>query len=117
MNEWIKTYKNNIVIAVTPTTYLNYYHNIVSRKDVLNVVLDDDDENIFERLVFTDDNDQILSDSVEYRNKHKTYYLREIHEDRLYFKSVYSVLGNVLHMHNQSPEKVADMIIERFHLK
>ena len=96
---------------------MNYYHNIVSRKDVLNVVLDDEDENIFERLVFTDDNDQILSDSVEYRNKHKAYYLREIHEDRLYFKSVYSVLGNVLHMHNQSPEKVADMIIERFHLK
>lgn len=117
VNECIKKYKNNIVVAVTPTTYLNYYHNIISRNDALNIVLDDDDENIFERLVFTDDNDQILSDSIEYKNKYKNHYLRAIHEDRLYYGRVYSGLENVLHMHNQSPEKVADMIIDKFCLK
>lgn len=53
--------KEDLVLAVTPITYIEYFEEYLYAPGVLPVELFDSAENIFSRLVFSDENDRIYS--------------------------------------------------------
>lgn len=83
----------NKVIAVTPLSYAGAIIPIISSQDVFSIELTDTPENIFERLVFSDENDVIYKDD-DYKNSRKSHYLADIQEDLLWYGSVYQNITN-----------------------
>lgn len=77
----------NKVIAVTPLSYAGAIIPIITSTDVLSIELTDTPENIFERLVFSDENDVIYKVD-DYKNARKDHYLADILEDFLLVKSL-----------------------------
>ena len=65
------------IIAVSPITYVDAIKPLMRSKDILAVELCDSAENIFDRLVFSDENDIIYTDD-EYKNQHRDHYLEDI---------------------------------------
>lgn len=105
------------VIAVTPMYYSSHFSKYLKKRDdVIGIELQDTPENIFNRLVFTDDNDQVYEDSAEYREKYKAYYLREIKKDITYYKKSFARIENKFQINNDPPEVVADRLITEFGL-
>lgn len=107
--------KSNIVIAITPMSYPCYFKDVLENDDVIAIELRDTPENIFDRIVFSDENDIVYKDD-EYKNTYSAYYLKEIKEDLAWYGKVFSVIDNKYDMNNQKPDKVADEIINRFDL-
>lgn len=106
----------NQVIAVTPISYADNFEQYLLRDDVLAIELLDDAENIFERLVFSDEHDQIYKDD-ECKNAHKDYYLSEIKADIQWYGNVYKNIRNKLYICNDEVETVVDRIIINYKLK
>ena len=105
----------NKVIAVTPLSYAGAIIPIISSPDVFSIELTDTPENIFKRLVFSDENDVIYKDD-DYKNAHKDHYLADIQEDLSWYGSVYQNITNKFFVDGKLPEKVADEIILLYHL-
>lgn len=105
----------NKVIAVTPLSYINDIRHLFSSPDMISIELTDSAENIFDRLVFSDENDIIYKDD-DYKNRHRDYYLREIQADLDWYGSVYSDIENRFDISGMTPEKVVTEIINQFHL-
>ncbi len=57
-------------------------------EQIIAIELQDSEEHIFERMVFSDENDNIYKDDA-YKEEHKDYYIRDIHEDIVYVKRVF----------------------------
>lgn len=106
----------NKVIAVTPLSYAGPTIPIINSANVFSVELLDSPENIFERLVFSDENDVIYYDD-NYKNKHKNHYLNEIKEDIHWYGSVYSIIRNKFHMAGRSTREVVDALIHEYNFK
>ena len=106
----------NKVIAVTPMYYTRWFSKYLKRDDVLAIELQDEAENVFNRLIFADENGEVYADSVEYREKHKKYYLSEIKKDITFYKKPFSRIENKFQMKNDPPEVVADRLIEQYNL-
>lgn len=106
----------NKVIAVTPMSYPEYFEKYTRRSDVIAIELRDTVENIFERLVFSDENDVIYRDD-EYKNARKNHYMREIAEDLIWYGGVYRNIANKYDINNEEPSVVAKALIERFNLR
>ena len=73
---------NNEDFVMTIT--LIYIENIVNRivnTDTISVELIDNLESIYERIVFYDENDNLMLDSQEYRDEHKEYYVKSLKND------------------------------------
>lgn len=107
----------NMVFAITPISYSHNFRNRILEKDVLAIELVDTPENIFDRLVFSDENDNIYTDD-EYKNLHRDYYLSEIEEDIKWYGKVNSEIG-IKHkfiMKNDSTERVVERLIAEYHL-
>ena len=62
--------KRDKVVAVTPIAYMEYIRKFLLRKNVLAIELCDTPEHIFDRLVFSDENDVVYQDD-DYKNAHK----------------------------------------------
>ena len=101
------------VISVTPLSYADTIVPIINSPDVFSIELTDTPENIFKRLVFSDENDVIYKDD-DYKNAHKEYYLNEIYEDLLWYGSVYKNVSNKFFVNGKVPEEVASEIIHLF---
>lgn len=108
--------KDDVVCAITPITCLDYFYDLIFQDGVLSIELTDTVQNIFDRLVFTDDNDQIQEDSREYSLKHQDYYMRDIFQDHLYYHRIYKVLENEFKMEGRSPQEVVDALIDYYKL-
>lgn len=106
----------NCVIAVTPIAHFQFFYGLIDEDDALPIELYDDKNNIFNRLIFTDENDAVLDDSKEYREKHKEYYLREIEEDLDYYHRNYSVFNNLFDIKGMNPEDAVSTIIKSYKL-
>lgn len=113
-----RLFKNpaNKVITVTPMSYPEYFLPFIKRDDVLSIELVDSPENIFDRLVFSDENDCIYKDD-EYKNAHKDYYLNDIQKDLEWYGLMNSEIENKIDVNNDSQEVVAERIISEFNLK
>lgn len=103
------------VLAVSPIYYASNFNQYISRKDVMAIELQDLPENIFQRLVFSNENDEIYKDE-EYKNLHKKYFISEIKKDIACYKSSFSKVKNKFHMNNDSVEIVLDRIIKDYNL-
>ena len=75
----------------------------------------DSAKNIFDRLAFSDENDNIYRDDA-YKNKHKDYYLREIQDDLAWYGSIFSDIQNKFDMDGRDPAHVAEALIQEYHL-
>lgn len=105
------------VIAITPMSHLEYFEKYLRRKAVLVLAIEliDASENIFDRLVFSDENDVVYRDD-DYRNAHRGHYLKEIREDLKWYGRCYRSVKNKLNVNNDGPEVVVDRIIIQYGL-
>jgi len=106
----------NMVIAVTPISYPEDLKEKMT-DDVLTIELYDTPENIFSRLIFSDENDNVYEDD-QYKKDHREYYLEAIQEDLDWYGKIYAEIGinNHLFMDNNSPAEVVDRIISKYEL-
>lgn len=110
--------EEEIVLAVTPISYAENFKTRIIADDILLIELYDTPENIFSRLVFSDENDNIYSDD-NYKNEHKDHYIKEIQADLDWYGMINDRIGirNQLLVDNDPPEKVVDRIITEYGLK
>ena len=101
------------VIAVSPMSYPEYFLRYLNQKEIVAIELTDSAENIFERLIFSDEEDNLYED-LEYKNLHKDYFMKDIEEDLAWYGQVYQKIKNKYNISNQSPEEVADKIIQLY---
>ena len=108
---------DNMVFAISPISYTDNFRTRVIAEDVLPIVIADTPENIFERLVFSDENDKIYIDDV-YKNMHKEYYLKDIQADIEWYGSIFDKMGivNKFIMTNGSIISNVDRLIQEYHL-
>lgn len=105
----------NKVIAVTPLSYIKDIRYLFSFPDVICIELTDSAENIFDRLVFSDENDIIYKDD-DYKNQHRDHYLEEIQADLDWYGSVYSGIKNKFDISGMAPKDATIKMIDEFHL-
>ncbi len=107
--------KENEIIAVTPISYPGNLIDLLDEPDIIAIELRDTPENIFNRIVFSDENDVVYKDD-EYTEKHKEYYLREIREDLRWYGSVNRFIVNKFDMNGLDAETVANQMIDKYGL-
>lgn len=105
----------NKVIAVTPLSYAGAIVPIINSPEVFSIELTDTPENIFARLVFSDENDIIYRDD-DYKNARKDHYLAEIQEDLAWYGFVYQNITNKFFINGKTAAKVTEEIIHLYHL-
>lgn len=105
----------NKVIAVTPLSHIQDIRYLFSSPDAVCIELTDSAENIFDRLVFSDENDIIYKDD-DYKNQHKDHYLEEILEDLDWYGTVYSDIKNMFDLSGMAPEEAVPKMIDEFRL-
>ena len=105
------------VVAVTPISYAGFINDILQRNDVVAIVLEDTPEHIFDRLVFSDENDVIYRDD-EYKNARKDHYMEDIAEDiRVYNMNTFRMIDRKFFVNGETPETAVERLIEEFGLK
>jgi len=110
LKDLLEEYKDNIVIAVSPIYYARNFNSLLDLDKVIAIELQDSEEHIFKRLVFSDENDNIYKDDA-YKEKHKDYYMRDIHEDIVYARRTLKKIENKYFIDNQSVEQVVDELM------
>ena len=94
----------------------NAYEDFFEDTDIICFDLTDRTENIFKRLVFTDDNDNLLHIPQSYLNKHKAYYMREIQADFDYFHTLYASKMDSISMDDKSLDEIVEKICKKYKL-
>ena len=83
--------KDNFVMAIS-FIYIEEIVNNITNTETISVEITDNLESIYDRILFYDENDEIMLDSKEYRDKHKEHYINEIRNDmrasNLEFRSI-----------------------------
>ena len=115
ISSWIKE-KENVVIALSPVVYLDAYEDFFEDSDIICFDLTDRAENIFKRLEFTDDNDNLLHIPQSYLNKHKAYYMHEIQADFDYFHTLYASKMDSISMDDKSLDEIVEKICKKYKL-
>ncbi len=107
----------NLVLAVSPITYPDSFYSSLKGDDIILIELRDTAYHIFQRIIFSDEEDRIYTDE-KYKMAHKTQYIKEIQKDLKYYGTIYQNLGaSRFDINNDSPEKVAQRIVEEYHLE
>lgn len=104
--------KEDVVIAVTPINYADGINELFELENVIAFEVQDTAECIFDRLLFTDENDVIIENNEEYKLEHASYYLNEIKEDMVYYGNVYEEVENKIFLDCKSAEEGASMIYD-----
>jgi len=104
-----------MVFAISPIYYAVNFNKYVSQEDVLAIELQDTPENIFDRLVFSDENDVIYQDD-DYKNQHKKHYISDIKKDITWYKKSFSKITNKFFVNSDPVEMVVDRIIKEYQL-
>lgn len=107
LKDLCEEYEDNVVIAVSPIYNARSFNSLIDLEQVIAIELQDSEEHIFQRLVFSDENDNIYKDD-EYKEKHKDYYIQDIHEDIVYARRIFKKIRNKYFIDNRSVEQVAD---------
>ena len=110
LRDLLNEYKDNLVIAVSPIFHARYFNSLLNMERVIAIELQDSEEHIFERLVFSDENDNVYKDDA-YKEKHKDYYMRDIHEDIVYVKRVFEKIENKYFINNRPVNQVVDDLL------
>ncbi len=110
LKDLIEEHKDNIVIAVSPIWYARNFNYLLDLERVMAIELHDSKENIFERLVFSDKDDNVYKDD-EYKEQHKDYYIKKIHEDIVYARRVFKKIKNKYFINKRSVDQVIDELM------
>lgn len=110
LSDIIRESTGNIVIAVSPIWYARFFNRLLDLDQVIAIELQDSEENVFQRLVFSDEEDNIYKDD-EYKEQRKDKYIKDIHEDIMYAKNLFRKIKNKYFMNNQSVDQVVDGLI------
>lgn len=110
--------EEDVVFAISPISYIENFKTSIISDDNLLIELYDTPENIFSRLIFSDENDEIYTDD-NYKNANKDYYMKETQADLDWYGMVNAKIGihNRVFVNNNSPEEVVDRIIMEYNLK
>lgn len=108
--------KGNKVIAVTPLSYMQDIQRRINDPAILTIELLDSAQHIFDRLVFSDENDVIYKDD-EYKSKHKEHYISEICKDLKWYGFVYRDLKYHFDMNGKSAKAVVEDLINKYQLR
>lgn len=114
LSDIIKKSRENIVIAVSPIWYAKFFNRLLDLEQVIAIELQDSEEHIFQRLVFSDEEDNIYRDD-EYKEQRKDMYIKDIHEDIMNAKNLFRKIKNKYFMNNQSVDQVVDGLIVMIH--
>lgn len=71
---------DNFIMTITLIYIKEIVENIINA-DAISVELIDSLESIYDRIQFYDENDQLMPDSKEYRDKHKKHYIKQLKND------------------------------------
>ena len=98
--------EENMVFAISPISYVDNFKSKIAATDVLSIELIDTAENIFDRLIFSDENDKLYKDD-DYKELHRDYFLNDIQQDIDWYGKVYSQMGitNKFEIQNESPDQ------------
>lgn len=88
LKELVMSHSENIVVAVSPIYYSRFINPLLKVKNLIAIELQDSAEHIFQRLVFSDENDVVYKDDA-YMEAHKKYYIKDIQSDILFVKRIY----------------------------
>ena len=101
---------DNFVMSMS----IMYYKRIVDRiikSDCISVEIVDNLENIYDRILFYDENDEVIPDSKEYRDAHRKHYLKEIESDmKISFKEYKNIPK--FKLNGQKFEEVIDELVD-----
>jgi len=64
LKDLLEEYKDNIVIAVSPIYYARNFNSLLDLDKVIAIELQDSEEHIYKRLVFSDENDNIYTENI-----------------------------------------------------
>lgn len=109
--------EENMVFAISPISYTDNFRTRIIAGDVLPIVLVDTPENIFERLVFSDENDMVYTDDV-YKNTRKEYYMKDIRDDIEWYGGIFDRIGivNKFTITKGTVKNNVDRLILEYHL-
>lgn len=110
LSELINEQQSHAVIAVCPIYYARNFNSLLKSDRILAIDLQDSAENIFDRLVFSDKNDNVYQDE-EYKKLHRDYFIKEILKDIALVKRVYSKVERKYFIDNQPVQKVVDDLL------
>ena len=116
LKEAVNKYKDNVVIAVSPIFYEEFFDDVISQYNVLTIELRDSPENILERLVYADENDEIHPLIIKTKAE-RNYYLKDIKEDIKYYQRVYKKIESKFDMQGEKPEEVTKRLLEYIKFK
>ncbi len=105
----------NKVFAISPIYYSINFNKYISKEDVLAIELQDFAESIFQRIVFSDENDEIYKDD-QYKYLHKRHFISDIKKDITCYKRSFAKVKNKFHINNDSVEIVLERIIKEYNL-
>ena len=101
---------DNFVMSMS----IMYYKRIVDRiikSDCISIEIVDNLENIYDRILFYDENDEVIPDSKEYRDAHRKHYLKEIESDmKISFKEYKNIPK--FKLNGQKFEEVIDELVD-----
>ena len=110
--------EENMVFAISPISYVDNFKSKIAATDVLSIELIDTAENIFDRLIFSDENDKLYKDD-DYKELHRDYFLKDIQQDIDWYGKVYSQMGitNKFEIQNESPDQAVEKLILEYGLQ
>ena len=111
----IRYIAGNKIVAVTPISYIDGIRSLLYSKDILPIYLYDSAENIFDRLVFSDENDRVYTDD-EYKMNHKAHYIDDISADLDWYGTVYALIENRFDISGDSIDEACNRIVAEYHL-
>ena len=106
--------EEDMVFSISPISYTNNFRKRIIADDILPIEIVDTAANIFDRLVFSDENDKIYKDD-DYKNQHKDFYMADIQADIEWYGNVFFffLITNKFDVKNESTEiAVKSLIIE-----
>lgn len=107
----INKYEDNVVIAVAPIFYEEFFIYALVQSKVIAIELQDEAENILKRLVYADEDDNVYPLRIEDK-KERNYYLKDIKADIRYYKNAYKKIKNKFNMQGKEPKEVTKRLIE-----
>lgn len=110
LKDLVKEHNDNMVIAVSPIFKSRFFNSLIVLEQVIAIELQDSEEHIFERLVFSDEDDNVYHDDA-YKELHKAYYIKDIHQDIVYARKLFKKIKNKYFMNNQSVDYVVEELI------
>jgi len=105
--------KDNMVLAMPPSGLFREYLTVFRKHgDVLTVTLKDKAKNILQRLIFTDDDDNLLDEEIVNDGNRALYY-KEIQKDIDYYSYTLRKADLQFNIDGMNAESAANLLAER----